>query len=74
MLEQLRRRITSLELLPGAPLSENELATQLGVSRTPVRESLIVLVEEGLVSVVPQVGTFVAPIDLRAHEQTTVLE
>lgn len=62
VLEQLRRRITSLDLLPGAPLSENELAVQLGVSRTPVRESLIVLVEEGLVSVVPQVGTFVSPL------------
>ena len=45
-------------------MSENELAGQLGVSRTPVRESLIVLVEEGLVSVVPQVGTFVSPMRL----------
>lgn len=62
VLEQLRGRILSLEVPPGAPLSENELAADLGVSRTPVRESLILLVEEGLVSVVPQVGTFVAPI------------
>ncbi|NAZ75946.1 FCD domain-containing protein [Kineococcus sp. T13] len=63
-MERLRRRIVGLELAPGAPLSENELAGELGVSRTPVRESLIVLVEEGLVSVVPQVGTFVSPVRL----------
>ena len=61
MLEQLRQRIIGLEYPPGTPLSENELAAALGVSRTPVRESLILLVEEGLVSVVPQVGTFVSP-------------
>lgn len=59
--QQIRGRILRLELAPGAPVSENELATDLSVSRTPVRESLILLVEEGLVSVVPQVGTFVAP-------------
>ena len=62
VLEQLRQRIVTLEFPPGSPLSENELAGRLGVSRTPVRESLIVLVEEGLVSVVPQVGTFVSPL------------
>ena len=61
VLEQVRARILTLQIAPGAPLSENELAADLGVSRTPVRESLILLVEEGLVSVVPQVGTFVAP-------------
>lgn len=65
-LETLRRSIISLELAPGSPLSENELAAQLGVSRTPVRESLILLREEGLVQVFPQLGTFVSRVD--AHE------
>ena len=50
-LETLRRRIISLQLPPGEPLSENELAQEMGVSRTPVRESLILLREEGLVQV-----------------------
>jgi DNA-binding GntR family transcriptional regulator len=62
-LETLRGEIISLKRPPGAALSENELATQLGFSRTPVRESLIVLQSEGLVQVVPQVGTFVALVD-----------
>ena len=63
-LDKLRRRIISLELPPGAPLSENELALELGVSRTPVRESLILLREEGLVQVFPQIGSFVSLVDL----------
>lgn len=60
--ELLRTRIVSLELAPGAYLSENELAADLGVSRTPVRESLILLAEEGLIDVYPQMGTFVSRI------------
>ncbi|MGW3595204.1 GntR family transcriptional regulator [Streptomyces sp. NPDC005167] len=60
--ELLRSRIISLDLEPGAALSENDLAAELGVSRTPVRESLILLGEEGLVDVYPQLGTFVSRI------------
>jgi len=61
--EALRRKVLTLELPPGASLSENELAAALGVSRTPVRESLILLADEGLVQVFPQVGTFVSRVD-----------
>ena len=60
--ETIRRKIITLELGPGTQLSENELAAQLGLSRTPIRESLILLAEEQLVFVVPQVGTIVAPV------------
>jgi DNA-binding GntR family transcriptional regulator len=62
-LETLRSEIIGLRLAPGAALSENELAGMLGVSRTPVRESLILLQGEGLVQVYPQVGTFVSLVD-----------
>src|SRR4051794_27041342 len=58
----IREAIVSLRLLPGQALSENELATQYGVSRTPVREALIRLAGDGLVEVVPQLGTFVSRI------------
>jgi DNA-binding GntR family transcriptional regulator len=61
--ETLRRKVLTLELPPGAALSENELAASLGVSRTPVRESLILLSDEGLVQVFPQVGSFVSRVD-----------
>jgi DNA-binding GntR family transcriptional regulator len=60
----LRRAIISLELLPGQALSENELAARHSVSRTPVREALIRLADEGLVDVVPQLGTFVSRISV----------
>ena len=43
---------------------EIQLAEEMGVSRTPVREAIIRLESEGLLNVRPQVGTVVAPIDL----------
>jgi GntR family transcriptional regulator, rspAB operon transcriptional repressor len=60
--DALRDAIVSAALEPGRQLSENELATLLGVSRTPVREALQRLREERLVEVVPQLGTFVTHI------------
>ena len=51
-----------MEMTPGTPLNEKVLTERFGVSRTPVREALIGLVEDGLVDVFPQSGTFVARI------------
>lgn len=59
----LRQAIVTLKLTPGQALSENELAAEYAVSRTPVREALIRLADDGLVEVVPQLGTFVSRID-----------
>lgn len=67
--ERLRRAITTLVVLPSEALSEKELSLQLGVSRTPVREALIRLADEGLVDILPQRGSFVAPIRLRDVEE-----
>lgn len=62
----LRSDILNAMLRPGESISEARMALQFGVSRTPVRESFKRLVEDGFLVVVPQVGTFVAPIDLAA--------
>lgn len=62
----LREHVVKGHFLPGAALSEKRLAEEFGVSRTPVREALIKLSEDGLVNIVPQSGTYVAPIDLDA--------
>jgi DNA-binding GntR family transcriptional regulator len=62
----LRSDILNAVLRPGESISEARMALQFGVSRTPVRESFKRLVEDGFLVVVPQVGTFVAPIDLAA--------
>jgi DNA-binding GntR family transcriptional regulator len=62
----LRGDILNAVLRPGEAISEARMALQFGVSRTPVRESFKRLVEDGFLVVVPQVGTFIAPIDLAA--------
>lgn len=60
--ELLRTDIVYGVLKPLDPLREAELATQLGVSRTPIREALLKLQHLGLVEIFPQSGTRVAPI------------
>ena len=65
----LRREIVSLQLRPAERLSENDLAARFGTSRAPVREALIRLVEDGLIEVRPQRGSYVSRISLRAMER-----
>jgi len=68
-LDAVRRQIVTGLYPPNTRLSEVELSEKLGVSRTPVREALIRLAEEGLVKIVPQIGSFVAPISVEAVRQ-----
>lgn len=60
--ELIRQAIVEGRLAPGQRLKEEELARQLGISRTPVREALLVLQAEGLVEAAPNRGATV-----RAH-------
>ena len=62
--DRLRDDILCGRLRPGEALSETRLAEQHGISRTPVREVIQRLAKENLLAIVPQVGTFVAPIKL----------
>jgi len=64
ILEVLRNRILYLEYKPGALLSEKEIAAEFGVSRTPVREAMMKLKNDGLVEIIPRGGTYVKKIDL----------
>lgn len=57
--ENLRFSITSGELSLGQPLSEASLSEAFGVSKTPVREALFMLKQEGLIDIIPQKGSFV---------------
>lgn len=59
----LRNQILSLSAPPGEMLSENSLASQMGVSRALVRDALARLTEEGYIVVYPQRGTVVTMID-----------
>lgn len=66
----LTENILNLELTPGSMVSENELAAQLGLSRTPVREALMALAKVRLVDVYPQRGSAVALVDYELVEET----
>ena len=62
----LRDRIVRGDLMPGARISESEVAAAYAVSRQPVREAFIKLAEESLLEIRPQRGTFVRRISLTA--------
>jgi DNA-binding GntR family transcriptional regulator len=57
--ERLRSRIYAHELAPGAWVDEQTIATEYGISRTPLREALKVLASEGLVTLKPRRGCYV---------------
>lgn len=62
--EIIKNKILFLELKPGQSINEVELSEELGVSRTPIREALLLLESEHLVNIYPQCGTFVSLINL----------
>ena len=68
-LRVLKENILHLELEPGSMVSENELAIQLGLSRTPVREALMSLSKVRLVEIYPQRGSAVSLIDYDLVEE-----
>jgi DNA-binding GntR family transcriptional regulator len=68
-LVQLRNWIVNGILEPGQIIKEREVANRLGVSRTPVREALLILKGEGLVISEPQGWTQVKPLDVRQLEK-----
>lgn len=67
--ERVRAGIVQGELKLGEQVSEAQLASWLGVSKTPVRESLLRLKSEGLVDIQPQRGTFVFRPDAKQVNQ-----
>ena len=60
---ELRDRIVTLRLAPGSALREDELMTEMGIGRTPLREAVKRLALENLLSVQPRRGTFVSEVD-----------
>ncbi len=65
----LQRAIVRGELSPGARLRDQELAQQMGLSRTPVREALQRLEDEGLVLTAARSQTVVAPMEARTAQE-----
>ncbi len=66
---QLKRDVADFKLVPGDRFTENELSERLGVSRTPVRQALFRLQQEGYVEVLFRSGWRVLPFDFDQFEQ-----
>lgn len=68
-LRTIKDNIIRLELAPGSLVSENELAAEMGLSRTPVREALIELAKVKIIEIAPQKRSMVAYIDYELVEE-----
>lgn len=66
--EKIRQDIIFARLKPGEKIVPKDLCDRFDVGRTPVREALVRLQQEGLVRTVPQSGTYVSKIDLHSAE------
>jgi DNA-binding GntR family transcriptional regulator len=61
--EKLRNEIVELKLEPGSPIDELQLAERFSLSRTPIREALVRLAAEGLITTLPNRATIVSNVD-----------
>lgn len=69
----LRGELVSLQRRPGEAISEAKIALAYGVSRTPVREAILKLSDEGLLEIYPQSGIFVARIPVAALPEAIII-
>lgn len=71
----LQKSIIELEYKPGELLRKQELCKEFGISRTPLSEAIALLMQDGLVEVVPQAGTYVARLSMDdLHEGAFIRE
>jgi DNA-binding GntR family transcriptional regulator len=69
----LRTELVSMQRRPGEVISEAEIALSYGVSRTPVREAILKLADEGLLEIFPQSGIFVSRIPIAALPEAIIV-
>ena len=60
--EYIRRKLKMCEYMPGEAINEVKIIEETGIGRTPVREAILSLKEEGLIEIRPRKGTFASPI------------
>ena len=72
-LRLIQENIIKLNLKPGTAVSENELAKELGISRTPIREALQELQKMNFIEVYPQKGSVISHIDFEIVEEMVFL-
>jgi GntR family transcriptional regulator, rspAB operon transcriptional repressor len=69
----LRAELVSLQRRPGDAVSEAQIALAYGVSRTPVREAILKLADEGLLEIYPQSGIIVSRIPVAALPEAIII-
>jgi len=67
--EEIKKRILDFDFMPGDRLSESDLAQQIDVSRTPLRQALQRLQHEGFVEAIPKVGWLIPPLDFEKFDE-----
>lgn len=67
--EEIKKRIFDFSLMPGDRISESELAQEIKVSRTPLRQALHRLQHEGFVEAIPKVAWQVPPLDFAKFDE-----
>lgn len=67
--DEIKGRIFDFVLMPGDRLSESDLAQQIHVSRTPLRQALQRLQHEGFVEAIPKVGWLIVPLDFEKFDE-----
>ena len=65
----IKKRIFDFDLMPGDRLSESDLAQQINVSRTPLRQALQRLQHEGFVEAIPKVGWLIPPLSFEKFDE-----
>ena len=68
-----KEKLVLLQIQPGSPINESELASELGVGRTPIREALKRLEMDHLVVSYPRRGTFATTVDIAELAEITEL-
>ena len=69
VLDNIRRRILAGEFRPGQKINESEIAVNLGISRSPVREAFRILEIDGLITTLPRKGSYITDISLKDLEE-----
>ncbi|MBE9541261.1 MAG: GntR family transcriptional regulator [Proteobacteria bacterium] len=69
VLDNTRKRILTGEFRPGQKINESEIAVNLGISRSPVREAFRILEIDGLITTLPRKGSYITDISLKDLEE-----
>ncbi|MGL4588763.1 MAG: GntR family transcriptional regulator [Mycoplasmatales bacterium] len=71
--EEIKKNIINLNLLPGEKITEATIANEYNTSRTPAKKAFSMLEKEGLITIKPQIGSYVSYVDLSLIKNIMIL-